>query len=91
MIVLTWSVTADLWCSSVEALGVDLVKFFSEIFSASFPLSSVIAVSLFHQSRKGLCHPEHLYSPSFITMNKFTPPANTAGICLISALALCLN
>ena len=31
-----WSVMADLWCSLVEALLVDLVKFLSEIFSASF-------------------------------------------------------
>ena len=35
----TWSVMADLWCSLVE----DLVKFLSEIFSASF-LCSVILV-----------------------------------------------
>ena len=28
----TWSVMADLWCSLVEALRVDLVKFLSEIF-----------------------------------------------------------
>ena len=35
---------ADLWCSLVEALRVDLVKFLSEIFSASF-LCSVILVS----------------------------------------------
>ena len=34
---------ADLWCSLVEALRVDLVKFLSEIFSASF-LCSVILV-----------------------------------------------
>ena len=34
---------ADLWCSLVEALQVDLVKFLSEIFSASF-LCSVILV-----------------------------------------------
>ena len=27
---------ADLWCSLAEALRVDLVKFLSEIFSASF-------------------------------------------------------
>ena len=39
----TWSVMADLWCSLVEALRVDLVKFLSEIFSASF-LCSVILV-----------------------------------------------
>ena len=39
----TWSVMADLWCPLVEALQVDLVKFFSEIFSASF-LCSVILV-----------------------------------------------
>ena len=39
----TWSVIADLWCSLVEALPVDLVKFLSEIFSASF-LCSVILV-----------------------------------------------
>ena len=32
----TWSVMADLWCSLVEALRVDLVKFLAEIFSASF-------------------------------------------------------
>ena len=34
---------ADLWSSLVEALRVDLVKFLSEIFSASF-LCSVILV-----------------------------------------------
>ena len=39
----TWSLMSDLWCSLVEALRVDLVKFLSEIFSASF-LCSVILV-----------------------------------------------
>ena len=39
----TWSVMTDLWCSLVETLWVDLVKFLSEIFSASF-LCSVILV-----------------------------------------------
>ena len=35
---------ADLWCLSVEALRLDLVKFLSEIFCASF-LCSVILVA----------------------------------------------
>ena len=42
---------ADLWCSLVEALRVDLVKFLSEIFSASFLCSVILvpAVPLFHR------------------------------------------
>ena len=47
----TWSVMPDLWCSLVEALRVDLVKFLSEIFSTSFCVlwSWFPAVSLFHR------------------------------------------
>ena len=41
----TWSVMADLWCSLVEALWVDLVKFLSEIFSASFLCSMILVPS----------------------------------------------
>ena len=41
----TWSVMADLWCSLVEALRVDLVKFLSEIFSASFLCSVILVLS----------------------------------------------
>ena len=41
---------ADLWCSLVEALWVDLVKFLSEIFSASFLCSVILVPSLFKAS-----------------------------------------
>ena len=41
----TWSVIADLWCSLVETLQVDLVKFLSEIFSASFLCSVILVLS----------------------------------------------
>ena len=41
----TWSVMADLWCSLVEALRLDLVKFLSELFCVSFLCSVILVLS----------------------------------------------
>ena len=54
----TWSVMADLWCSLVEALQVDLVKFPSEIFPASFQFV--------------FCDPGSQLSPRFTDVYLFT-------------------
>ena len=60
---------ADLWCSLVEALRVDLVKFLSEIFSASF-LCSVILIPIclpisppFHIGCMEFCTPLQPFFP----------------------------